>query len=172
MTDKIDYISGSGYLTLGVLMLAIAGLCLAPNSMSSSNMNAFRIFGGITLIIIGLIAVRFNDDRFTAAIMILSGLLFVLAGQTNLGSNRDFVVVLFGVGTALVAVMSFISGEGKNTITAALALMPMNLLFRYFLGTASDGTCVTSGIVCLISAALFVYIGLAMTSKRYELPLP
>ena len=49
-SENKEYMTSLGFIITGFLMLAVAGLCITPSTMSVDNMNAFRMFGGAALL--------------------------------------------------------------------------------------------------------------------------
>lgn len=171
MSGDKEYMTPLGFIITGFLMLAVAGLCITPSTMSIDNTNAFRMFGGIALVIIGILIFCLNRNGMYAAVMIANGLMFVLAAQVSLGSTRDFVMILFMVGYILMALMAVIGTERSYLVAAMFICITLNLVVRYIMGVSDDGISMFGGVFCLISAVLSMYIGLAMIDRNSRLPL-
>jgi hypothetical protein len=172
MSDERNYIAAAGYATIGIIMLALAGYCLSPDSMSLENVNFFRLIGGFGIgILASLYLLRFYNDGFNSMIMLVAGILFIVCMMAGVSSNRSFMMIIMVIGYALLALWSFLSTKGLKLVTIGMALISLNLLVRYILGTAADGTCVLAGIIDLIACAIFIYLGVAIVSEKYQLPI-
>jgi hypothetical protein len=171
MSDNNQYSASAGYMVLGILMLMVAGFCMVPDTVSTSSMNNFRFYGGIALMVLGIISAAVYKDGFSAFIIIINGLLFILAAKVSLASFNDFPMLVFAVSYILLALVSLLNSESKMLITIAMIFIALNVIARYIMGSADDGTNMVSGIFCLLSSAVFVYVSLAMMSDRFKLPL-
>jgi len=171
MSENSNYIASAGYVILGILMLAVAGLCLTPSTMAGMNIYSFRCIGGLTLIVLSVILFWMKEDNIAAFVLFMNGFLFVIAAYLSLTSNQDFAMILMIAAYLLIAIILLL-GNGKRMLVAcATILAALNLASRYVLGAADDGTALVSGIMCIVSAILFMYLGIAMTSEKVKLPV-
>ncbi len=171
VTNDKDVLSPTGYVITGLLMLAVAGLCLTPDSFSLHSMNAFRLYGGTVLVAIGLLIAYLYGGKLSAVLMIVNGLMFVLAAEVSLTSTQDFAMIIFVAGYVILAALCLLMNDRSYILALAMLSTGLNVVCRYLMGAASDGTAVASGVFCLIATVLFLYVGVASLSDRMKLPV-
>jgi hypothetical protein len=171
MPENSDYITSAGYLILGILMLTLASFCLLPSSISVNTVQSFRIYGGATMFIIGILMFYLKKDDSTPALFMINGLLFLIAAGVTLTSNRDITLIVLAVGYLILATIMFLSNNRSLLVSLLLVFIAFNLISRFIFGTADDGTCIAGGIFCILSTILSLYIGFSFASERVKLPI-
>jgi hypothetical protein len=171
MPKNSDYITSAGYLILGILMITLAGFCLFPSSISVDTVQTFRIYGGATMFIIGILMFCLKKEDSTPALFMINGLLFLIAAGVTLTSNRDLTLIILATGYIILAMVMFLSNNRSLMISLLLVFIASNLISRFIFGTADDGTCLAGGIFCILSAIISLYIGFSFASERVELPV-
>lgn len=171
MTKNLDPVYSAGYLILGILMLALAGFCFTPTSITIATIQSFRVFGGMALIVVGIISFALKRDGVTPALFIVNGLMFLIAAGATLTSNKDFTLIVLAVGYLMLSLVMLLSKERMLLVSVLLLFIACNLISRYIFGTASDGTCIVGGVFCTLSALISLYIGMYYSSERASLPI-
>jgi hypothetical protein len=169
MAEYSNAFSSAGYLLIGVLMTVVSMLTLMSSSVNVSEVNAFRICGGIGMITIGILVAAFKGSAVSSMVILLNGVLFIIAGEIAVSASSP-VVLAFAAMYILMAVIALLSKEKCTLVCAMLLLIGLNLIARYCIQPV-DGVYYASGILCILAALVAFYIGIAVSSEKIKLPM-